>query len=84
VGNWQGSAGIIINAILSVFSTLSKNHESNEERELIIGFPLKNRIIYSLPRIYHDDEDAYWWIGRLLMGNLVGICRYHQRNFDAF
>jgi hypothetical protein len=55
VGNWQGSAGITTNAILVLFSILSKNHKSNERMEMIIGFSLKNWVIYSNISIIDDD-----------------------------
>ena len=33
-------------------ATLPKNYKSNEDIDLIFGFSLTNRIIYSIPRIF--------------------------------
>jgi hypothetical protein len=40
---------------------LPKNDNSNWEIKLIIGFSLKNWVIYSNTRIIQDDWKIVWW-----------------------
>jgi hypothetical protein len=60
---------VTTNVILMLFSILPENHKSNWETKWIFGFYLIIGIIYSLPRIYHDDWKVVWWVGRLVVGN---------------
>ena len=39
----------------------------------MIGFSLKFWVIYSLPRILPDNWKGCWWVGRLVVGNLMVI-----------
>jgi hypothetical protein len=78
VGIYRSPSAIIINAILVVFSILSKNYKSYEEIDLIIRFSLNNRVIYSIIRIIYHNWEACWWVGRLVVGNWIGIYRHHQ------
>jgi hypothetical protein len=64
---------IIINIILILFSIFPENHKSDGETKLIIGFSLKNRIIYSNIRIILDDYDTIWGILRLISIKLMVI-----------
>ena len=53
---WQGSVDHQVPPPPTQFwcflATLPKNYKSNEDIDLIFGFSLTNRIIYSIPRIF--------------------------------